>query len=242
MLFSRKFKIRNPYKPDEFVTQELVVTATPTVDYSSVPWVAIDTEYLSFNPLIDQLCCIQIASPIADMPEKLAIETIWVYETLRAGKMSAEYNELLEKLAPILDREDIEVLMHVSTSDMPRLQKALGKKFQGKLFDTKVAGKIVQTNTGAWGMNDLISQLIDPKFTKDPKLTTSQWDSEPETWSDNMLEYSLNDVIYLHPLKEALLRVAERRGTSGLVKDTMAIMPTVCDLFQKGYTENVLSY
>lgn len=238
MQFSRKYKIRNPYKPDETVSQEVLISDSLQYDYSSCAWVAIDTEFLNLNIDHDTLCLVQLASPSPEDPEQLRVELVWVWEKLTNGETA----DLQNQFKAILDRPDLTVIMHVATADLPRIEKFSNTKLNGKLFDTKVAAKVSLRNVNSYGMAELISTLIDPRFSKDKAISTSQWDSNPEMWEDKAFEYAMNDVIYLHPLKERLSDVAERRGYSELLDGVMASLPAITRLYLHGFDERVLSY
>ncbi len=235
-IYTKKFKLKNPYKPDENITQEVVVGTMPVFDYSDKPWVAIDTEFLNLNFAYDRLCTIQIASPTEE--GKQQVEIIWVWEAVNSGQM----DDLSNFFKKLISNKDLEVLMHVSTADLPRIEKIAQTRLMGKIFDTKVAGKITITNQNNHGLNNLINYLVDPKFNKDKEQTGSQWDAHPSRWSDKMVEYAMNDVVYLHPLKEKLIEIAKRRNLYPLVEESMYLLPTLAQLVKYGYDEKVLVY
>jgi ribonuclease D len=238
-LFTKKYKLANPYKPDEKITQEVVVSDEPTFDYEDSPWLAIDTEFLDLKLAYSKLCVVQIASPHPDDLQRIRVEVIWVWEKIKSGEMKA-LNRTFEQ---ILSDEKKQLIMHVSTADLPRIQTlANNQPLKGKLFDTKVAGKIVITNSRSHGMDDMISSLIDPSFQKDKKITATQWDLHPQMWPDKAVEYAMGDVLYLHPLMLQLEEMAERRDQAELLQETMKIMPQVCNLYNSGYDVSVLTY
>jgi len=235
---TRKFKLKNPYKPDEDIVQEVVIGREPFYNYEDSAWVSIDTEFLSLQLPYDQLCTIQIASPDPEDPGYMRVEIIWVWESLKTATI-----QVLQKfLVGLLTRKDIEIIMHVCSADLPRIEKLAFLEYKGKLFDTKVAAKIVMTNTNDHSMENIINSLIKPNFSKDKSRTSAQWDLAPEYWEDKMIEYAMNDVIYLHPAKLALERIAQRRGTGEILSDVMSIMPTIAHLHTRGYDESVLHY
>lgn len=236
--FRKKYRLANPYKPDETITQEVVVGDEPTYTYADSPWVAIDTEFFNLSIPHSQLCVIQIASPDPDDDTRQRVEVLWVWQRIAENTHQATQKLIKEILA---DKKK-EIIMHVSTADLPRLENFAHTQLHGKLFDTKVAAKIALTNTRSHGMDDIITLLIDPKFQKDKFVTASQWDLHPEMWADRTLEYTMNDVIYLHPLREQLLAIAKRRNLGELVEQTMKAMPAVCALYRAGYDVSTLSY
>lgn len=239
-ILSAKFKQPNPYRPDETITQEVIISDTPTLDYSHCDWVAIDTEFLGLNIEHSQLCVVQIASPGVDFTAEnphQRIEIIWVWQ-----KIKEQDNELRRFFAQMLEREDLEMIMHVSTADLPRLELLANSSLRGKLFDTKAAAKVVLTSTSNYGMEDLITNMINPSFQKNKTETGSQWDLHPLSWTDKMAEYAMNDVYYLHALKLNLEKIAQRRGAEELLATTMKAMPAVCQLYKHGYSVSVFTY
>lgn len=236
--FTKKYRVYNPFRSDEVVLQEVVVSDTPQFDYSEVPWVAIDTEFLTLKLPYDNLCTIQIASPQPGNPELMNVEIIWVWEKLQSG--NAE--DIKDFLKSLLKREDLEILMHVFTADLARLEKIAEFATKTKMFDTKVAAKIAMTNTDYHGMDDIITALVDPRFTKDRRVTSAQWDSHPLGWDDKMIEYAMNDVVYLRALQMRLTELADRRGKLDLLNATMKLIPTISALYRNGYDEKVLGY
>ena len=240
-MFTKKYRINNPSHPDEKIAQEVLVGESMQYDYSQSEWVAIDTEFLSLDITQDQLCTIQIASPDPENEGMQRVEVIWLWDTAHSDDQSA-ITELKEKIAELLLREDLLIIMHVSSADLSRLEKFAGVDAKAKVFDTKVAGKIALTNTNNHNMVDLITTLVDPQFTKDKAITGSQWDSHPDSWSDKMVEYAMYDVVYLFSLMNALKRIADRRGRLDLVESSMAMLPGLSKLIRHGYDERVLVY
>lgn len=238
MIVSQKYKLPNPLKPDEIITQEVIVGDSPSYDYSSVPWVAIDTEFLGLSIEHSQLCVVQIASPDPEAPEsRQRVEIIWVWERIKNNDA-----DLQRFFRDMLNREDLQIIMHVSTADLPRIEILANTDFKGKLFDTKVAGKISVTNSSNHGMDDLIKGLINPNFQKNREETSAQWDLHPLSWTDKMIEYAMGDVYYLNALKVNLEKMAERRGQTEILEVAMKAMPAVCKLYRAGYNVSVFTY
>lgn len=243
MVLTKKYKLINPLKPDEFIKQEVIISDRPQLSYEHADWVAIDTEFLSLDLAQDNLCVIQIASPHPDNKDLQQIEIIWVYDSeLEAQKLTAD---LLKKF---LNSEDLTIIMHLATADLPRIEGFANKfsqedtKLLGKLFDTKVASKIIQTNINKHGLGNLIQSLIDPHFNKDNNQTSSQWDIAPEHWNDPMIQYATLDVYYLAALKQRLTQIALRRNKAELVERIMESIPAITELYKYGLTESVIGY
>lgn len=226
------FKMRNPYRADQTIKQAVSVSRDLVLDYSNSPWINVDTEYLSFNPLQDKLCVIQIGSKENAESEELRVELIYVYES-----------EATEKMIALFQNENIEKLFHVFSSDMPRIESYLGTRILGKIFDTKVAAKIAWTNTQDHGMKSLIRMFADPDFSQSENdKGLNDWEVGPENWSNEQVFYMMQDVVYLDVLRERILTMAERRGSKDLVLETMSLLPTISELYRRGYNEKVLAY
>jgi ribonuclease D len=234
---TKKYKLSNPYKPDEQIIQEVVVSDEPVYDYSKSKWVAIDTEFINLNFENSLLCVIQIASPDPENEERQRVEVLFVRDKVRSG----EDKSLREHINKILSNKDVEVLMHVSTADLPRVEKFANTELAGTLYDTKVAAKMVMYSEKN-GLDDLVATLIDPRFSKDKLVTMSQWDLPFEEWSDKMVEYAMRDVIYLHPLQIYLNELADRRDMGQLVEQIMQALPAVTRLYKHGLSVNALTY
>ncbi|MFW5702942.1 MAG: hypothetical protein ACOCXP_03170 [Candidatus Dojkabacteria bacterium] len=235
-LFTKKFKLNNPFKPDEQITQEVQVNTTPQIDYSQVEWVAIDTEFIDLRMAYSQLCVVQIASPSAEQ-DRQNIEVIWVWES-----QHSMLSEIQEKLSSIFEREDIQILMHFAGADLPRIEKLVGKRVSGQVFDTKTAARIIMSNTDRHGLKDLITGLIDPKYQKDKQVTASNWDLNPITWEDKMVDYAMRDVLYLKPIEQILIDLAKRRGSLELVNEIMRTIPAISQLHKHDLEAKVLDH
>lgn len=228
----RAYKIKNPYRYDQDIKQTVHISGPDlALDYSNSPWVALDTEYLSFNRLQDKLCTIQIASKAEPTSEEIRVEILYVYNS-QAG----------DKLKALLQNPKIEKIFHVFTSDMPRIEDFIGARIQGKIFDTKVAAKITWTNTQNHGMKHLLKMYVNPMFEQKDTELLADWEVGPENWSDDQVYYMMQDVIYLDVLRNRILEMAGRRDKLAIIEEVMNILPTISELYRRGYSESVLSY
>ncbi|MBP9759204.1 hypothetical protein KBD45_05910 [Candidatus Dojkabacteria bacterium] len=228
----RVFKLKNPYRLDQEIKQTVHISGSDCIlDYSKSPWVAMDTEYLSFNTLLDKLCTIQIASKAEPDSDEIRVEILFVYDE-QPG----------EKLKELLNNENIEKIFHVFSSDMPRIENFAQTRIKGKIFDTKVAAKIAWTNSQSHGMKRLLKMFIDPNFEQKETELMADFEIGPDNWSDNQIYYMMQDVLYLDALKQKIMKMADRRGKLELVKEVMTMLPVVSELYKKGYSESVLGY
>lgn len=227
----KSFKIKNPYRLDQEIKQEVSISEDIVYDYTTSPWISVDTEYLSFNHLQDKLCVIQIASKEKAESETQRVELIYVYE-----------KQPTPKLIDLFQNRNIEKLFHVFSADMPRIEKFIGVEIMGKIFDTKVAARIAWTNSQEHGMNKLIKMFINPFHTQQNGEELDDWEIGPENWSNEQIFYMMQDVVYLDALRQRILQMAERRGTTDLILQAMTAIPTITQLYKKGYTERIFGY
>jgi ribonuclease D len=225
---TKSFKVKNPYRADQEIRQEVSISEDLFYDYTNVEWVAIDTEYLSLDINKDKLCVIQIASKVDG---QLQVEIIYVFD-----------KEPTQRLIDLLTNSNIEKLFHVFSSDMPRLEKFIGKKIEGKIFDTKVAGKIAWTNTQSHSLKNLIKMFADPNYDQKDNVLLGDWEVGPENWTNDQVYYMMQDVLYLDVLRERILEMARRRGVEDLVLESMKTLPLISNLYLRGYSENVFAY
>ncbi len=231
MEYVKKFRMKNPYRLDDRVVQEVSVSLDLKYSYEECEWIGVDTEYLSFNYLQDKLCVIQISSKPKGA-SNIRVELIYVFE-----------KKVPEKLKLLMVNKNIEKIFHVFSSDMPRIENYIRGKVNGKIFDTKVAAKIAWTNTQNHGMDRLIQMFCDPDFgQKDNTSGLNDWEVGPENWTEDQIYYMAQDVLYLHVLKVRILEMAERRGWKDLVEASMSALPVVSELHKYGYTERVFGY
>jgi len=225
---TKSFKIKNPYRADQEIRQEVNISDDLVYDYDGVEWMAVDTEYLSLDMYRDQLCVVQVGSMKDGV---LRVEILPVYNKT-AG----------EKLISVLINPDIEKLFHVYSSDVPRLEKFIGQRLGGKFFDTKVAARITWTNTQNHGMKSLLKMFVDPNFDQRDNIYLGDWEIAPEEWSNDQVYYMMQDVLYLDALRKNILKMANRRGKKELVEEIMTTLPALSQLYLAGYKESVLGY
>lgn len=225
---SKTFKIKNPYRADQELRQEVSIGEDLHYDYTNVEWVALDTEYLSLDMYKDQLCVIQIASKLDGV---LRVEVVYVFN-----------KPVSQKLSDVLTNPNIEKLFHVYSSDIPRLEKYIGTNIQGKIFDTKVAAKIAWTNSQSHSLKTLVKMFADPTYDQQDNMYLGDWEVGPENWTNDQVYYMIQDVLYLDVLRTRIMDMAVRRGLDELVVQTMTILPTLSGLYARGYDEKVLAY
>lgn len=231
---SFSFRLNNPYKPDEVITQEGVISNTLQYDYSDSEWIAVDGEFLGLNLYRDALCSIQIASPDPAHKERQRVEIVQVY-----GQKGLD-NELNTKLSELFTGKATKIF-HVFSADITMLNRYLGLKVTGPIFDTKVATKLVWTNARSTGKSEFIKTFVDPDY-EPIHLANARWELPINRWSEKMLKYGSLDVLYLNPMKLKLEQMASDRGRAKVLKAAMEAVPALSSVISEGFGLDVFEF
>ncbi len=149
--------------------------------------IALDTEFLRERTYRAELCLLQVATldgPVCVDPIALAD-----LGPLRAALASPRSEKVLHAA-----RQDLEVLLPVTGMIAP-------------VFDTQVAAALAGFPAQA-GYAELVRRLMDKDLPK--AHTRTDWSRRP--LSPEQIEYALDDVRYLLPLRDLLLEQLERLG------------------------------
>ena len=76
----------------------------------------------------------------------------------------------------------------------------------------------------------------------DKRLGSSDWNKNLEELTDAQLQYCSNDVIYLHQIKENLLKMLKRENRIELYENSIQFLKTRIKLDQSGFTEDIFSH
>ncbi len=226
---NHSFKLKNPYKPDEKITQEVSISNKLQYDYSKSKWISVDAEFLGLNMCRDALCTIQIASSDLNDDLKQRVEIIYVYNQ----KIDPKLKKLLES--------NILKIFHVFSLDIPMLNKYLDIEIKGPVFDTKVAAKIVWTNCQLTNKTSLIKNFADPDFMN-LEESGAKWELEPEHWSNKMIEYASLDVLYLNSIRLKLEEMAKRRNRVEVLHKALEALPILGAVYEQGYDLSVYDF
>ena len=153
-----------------------------SIENSNIQWIAFDTEYTLENSYKPKLCLIQILTQRG----KYIIDVIKV--------------ENINLFNDIIKNPNILKITHSGEHDY----KILNDKYQiipKNIFDTQIAYSFLCYKSKI-NLSDLISSLLKQKIKKG--LAASDWEKRP--LSDDQIQYSLNDVIFLKDLKDILFQ------------------------------------
>ena len=182
--------------------------------------IAIDCEFTGLNIERDRLCLLQISSGQNDA------------HIIQLDRDS--YNA--PNLKKILLDENINKLFHFARADLLFIKKYL--EIDIKNVDcTKIMSKIARSYTDKHGLKDLIKEFVGIDVSK--QLQTSDFGGE---LTDKQLKYCAQDVVYLHKIYDALIRILERENRIDLYKKTIKFINTRVDLDFASFKEDIWSH
>lgn len=153
----------------------------------SAEYIAFDTEFVSEFTYYPDLCLVQIASPdvlaVVD-PKEMDVNPLW---------------DLM------VDGEH-ELIVHAGREEYRFIRRAT-QEFPGDWFDIQLAAGFVGAEYPA-SYGKLLQRFLGEKLNKGE--TRTDWRRRP--LSDAQIEYALQDVIHLNPIRELLFKELERLG------------------------------
>jgi len=150
-------------------------------------WIAFDTEFVSEHTYRPELCLIQVATegPPA-LIDALAVEHLEPFwQTIASGR---------------------ETIVHAGRSEMEFCLQAIGRRPAG-LFDVQLAAGLVGEEYPA-----RYSSLIERLLGRQPHKHETRTDWRRRPLSKRQILYALDDVRYLHTLRDVLYKRLEELG------------------------------
>jgi len=162
----------------------------------SAPAIGLDTEFLRERTYRAELCLVQLASrDMAVCIDPLAVKGV------------AALTKLLGAGGPLK-------VMHASRQDLEVLCPDVG--LTQPVFDTQVAAALIGMPSQI-GYGELVRRLLGHELSK--AHTRTDWSRRP--LSAEQIEYALDDVRYLLPLKEALEEELARLGRTEWLREEL---------------------
>lgn len=186
------------------------------------PVVAVDSETMGLNFNRDRLCVVQLSAGDGDahlvhFPEPR-------YEAPNLARLMADQN--------------VVKLFHYGRFDIAMMHKYLGIRC-APVWCTKIASKLVRTNTDRHGLKDLCRDLIGVDLSKVQQ--TSDWGAP--TLTPEQMAYAASDVLYLHKLKDKLDALLVREGRRDLAEACFRFLPDRANLDLAGWdAEDIFSH
>lgn len=182
--------------PTRFVTHP-VALADLCAALAEQPALALDTEFMRERTYRAELCLVQIGWPSgAVCVDPIALESV-------------------APLATPLGAESSVKVLHAARQDLEVLLPAVGAI--GRVFDTQVAAALTGLPAQI-GYGELTRRLLEVELAK--AHTRADWSKRP--LSDEQIEYALDDVRYLLPLRERLLETLDRLGRLAWLDEELA--------------------
>lgn len=166
--------------------------------------VAIDTETMGLNLKRDRLCLVQIGDSEGNV-----------------FLVKIDLTKDCPNLKRLLTDKSILKIFHFARFDVAKIYHDLGV-LTTPVYCTKIASKLVRTNTSQHGLKALCRDLIDVELNKEKQ--TSDWGVE--TLTEAQKEYAASDVLYLHQLKEKLDVLLIREGRKGIAEQCFSFLGT----------------
>jgi ribonuclease D len=184
------------------------------LDLGSV--IAVDTEAMGLNPARDALCVVQISAGDGTAPV-VQLERSFDCPNLKA--MMADPKVLK--------------IFHFARFDVAMMQKWLGITC-APIWCTKIASKLARTYTDRHGLKDVTREIVGASMDKSQQ--SSDWGAAELT--DLQLQYAASDVLYLHEIRQGLLKMLEREGRVDLANACFKFLPVRAELDLKGWESN----
>lgn len=193
-------RIAGLYRSSPRQLQTLVTTSTALAELAArlqaAASVGLDTEFLRERTYRAELCLLQLSlAGDARCVDPLAVPD-------------------LSPLAPVLVAQGIMKVMHASRQDIEVLFPIAG--MVRPLFDTQIAAALTGLPAQI-GYAELVRRLLGRELAK--AHTRADWSRRP--LSPEQIEYALDDVRYLLPLKERLEEQLERSGRRTWLSEEM---------------------
>jgi ribonuclease D len=160
------------------------------------PAIGLDTEFLRERTYFAQLCLVQLSHPGG----ALCVDTLALPS--------------LAPLAPLMGASGPVKVLHATRQDQEVLWPVVG--VLEPLFDTQVAAALVGLPAQA-GYGDVVRELLGVELHK--SQTRTDWSRRP--LSAAQIDYALDDVRHLLPLREVLVERLERLGRLAWFEEEM---------------------
>ena len=183
--------------------------------------VAIDTETTGLNLSRDRLCLVQLSSGDG------SADLVQISARQRKPK----------NLCRLLASPDIQKIYHYGRFDIAVLYHRFGVMSENN-FCTKIASKLVRTNTDRHSLRDLCREFLDIDLPK--QYQSSDWGAKH--LSEQQKEYAAGDVIYLHAIHKKLVSRLKRERRDKLALSCFGFLPSRCLLDLSGWEGDIFEH
>ena len=166
--------------------------------------IAVDTEAMGLNYNRDRLCLIQIADSLG--------------QVYLVHFKDRDYSA--KNLLRILTNPATIKIFHYARFDLAMIYKYLGVALKN-IFCTKIASKLCRTYSHYHSLAELCMEFLNVKISKNQQ--TSDWGALRLT--HEQLKYAVNDVLYLHRLRDLLLIKLQREKRLNIAIECFRFLP-----------------
>ena len=163
--------------------------------------VALDTEFVWNRTYYPKLGVIQLA---------LAGDDCHLIDTVAL--------EDLSPLGAVLEHSDIELILHDAVQDLTILRQATGA-FPRNIFDTRCAAGFANMSSTT-SLAELLANTIGVALEKTE--TRTDWTQRP--LSDKQLAYAIEDVCYMHEVRDVLRQRVAKIGRNPWLAEELAAL------------------
>ncbi|MDO4576084.1 MAG: HRDC domain-containing protein [Planctomycetia bacterium] len=160
-----------------------------------VEWIALDTEFIAERYYQPLLCLIQVATPRGNF----LIDPLVIFDTTPFWTL-------------LCDGEQ-ETIVHAGRVELEFCHRHTGR-FPKRVFDTQLAGGLV-TNEFPAGYTHLVQHFL--KMHVPGTESRTDWKCRPLT--ERQVDYALDDIRYLQPMREAIGKELEALGRVAWLED-----------------------
>ena len=135
-------------------------------------------------------------------------------------------------LKKVLEDNSILKIFHFARFDVSIIKKNLNIECS-PIYCTKIASKLARTFTSRHGLKDLCKELLKVDLNKTNQ--TSDWGQKE--LSNAQINYAINDVLYLHEIKNKLDKILDREGRMYLANACFKFLPFKSEFDLIGWEE-----
>jgi len=178
--------------------------------------IAVDTETMGLNLTRDRLCVLQLSG----------------------GDGNAHVVHFVDRkydapnLCKLLADAKVTKIFHFARFDLAMIQRHFGVVC-APVYCTKIASRLVRTNTDRHGLKDLVHDLLSIDLSKQQQ--TSDWGAA--SLDEAQLNYAAADVLHLHALRKQLDALLDREGRRALAQACFGFLPFRAALDLAGWPE-----
>jgi len=186
---------------------------------------AIDSEAMGLQIKRDRLCLIQICDANGNIH--------------MVHFPSDSYNyEASVNLKRYLVDESRQKIYHYARFDIAIAKYYLSIKEIPNIFCTKIASRFARTYTDNHGLRSVVGELIGVDLRKEQQ--SSNWGATCLSEAQKM--YAANDVIYLHELRDKLIKMLIVSGRLKLAQEFFRCVGVVADADLLGFEEDLFRH